>query len=275
MKHLPTDEHEARELKQQNAQPWQVDLLALNPAATLWGPEEPMNDPAWEPSGDYTSWADFRQTHETLDDRNELVHFYFEVARPSEECRRCDGTGLSPNAQQMEESFHAGHSRLRLTLDECQALVEQGRFWPIAPVGTEPTKPLVDDDFLERVNAVNGGPTHRSPHDPIERLTLEIDWIGRRQLIEYRCKKKGVAHQCAACDGRGTTYTADAAIVTLYLWLILPAKERSCFVTVAPIERGDLVNVLRFLEMAANRNAERFAGVVRRAEMTYSGVRAE
>jgi hypothetical protein len=99
--------HDEEEAKRLNAQPWQIELLALNPEYVHWGPHEDYmwkEGDGWNSRQIFDSWTAFGPWQ--LDELNECVNFYFSVGRASEECKTCGGKGTHPDAQWISESWY-------------------------------------------------------------------------------------------------------------------------------------------------------------------------
>lgn len=234
------DKDEAEPL---NAQPWQLDLLHMNPSYNSWGPHE---DYMWKEGGGWDSailcktWSEFGPWG--LDDLNEVVNFYFSVRRQSEDCTVCGGNGYHKNAQVVVNSFYAHmnaqgeHWNDNITQDEADALIAEGR----APAGST----------AEIINAQNR---------PGARGMMGHDAINRGILTSARLKRLGIPSTCECCGGNGYVYTAPSAQVSLTLWFLHPRKGCSRGVEVDLIEQAELPAVFRFLREAAARNASRFS----------------
>jgi hypothetical protein len=239
------DEHEAARL---NAEPWQLDLLKLNPEYVLWGPGEDHMTAAAESAVSFSgslllkAWKAFDWE---LDELNECVNFYFSVVRAYKDCPMCGGDGYHPAARAVVNTFYAHmndageHWNDKITQDELDALIEAKRI--------EPGK------TVEEVNANNAaGCTSLNSHDAINR------WI----LISARLKRLGLPEKCEECEGNGSVFTESAAHVELILWMLHPRKGASRGVQIARVEQDDLPAVFQWLRGAAERNAGRFAKVV-------------
>src|SRR5688572_3657616 len=91
------DEDESAEI---NAEPWQIELLKLNPAYTSWGPHEDYmcgEKGGWDSRQIFATWKEFGPWE--LDDLNECVNFYFSVERTTKDCPTCGGNGYHKDAQ--------------------------------------------------------------------------------------------------------------------------------------------------------------------------------
>ncbi len=218
-----------------NAEPWQLDLLALNPEYCWWG----VGEDHMTLKGNWGSTVAQGWHERPLDNMNEVVNFHFELRRPSENCAACAGRGDSPQARRLAEDWYGFGDSPRwdgnITDDEAAALVAAGRF----PEGST----------AKSINAGIG----RGPfgHDAINR------WI----CVSARCKRLGYPESCTACDGRGHFWTSDVCSVDLTLWLLFPRKGAAPGVRMEGIQRDDLPKVFAFLRAAAERNAARFAKV--------------
>lgn len=256
------DESDAKEL---NAEPWQLDLLKLNPAYPHWGPHEDYmtkEGSGWDSRQLFENWAEFGPWG--LDELNECVNFYFSVRRESVECSECGGNGYHPDAQRVVNTFypHQCHSigvpaseawNDKVTQDEVQALVDANRLHDLTHHWT-PGEGWKRNDpanvpTAEEVNAWQRG------------RSLGHDCINRMILIEARLARLGLPKNCPTCGGNGYVHTAPAAHVSLTLWWLHPRKGCSRGLEVNNIERADLPAVFAFLRSAADRNAERFAKI--------------
>jgi hypothetical protein len=238
------DEDKAQRLQ---AQPWQLDLLKLNPSYVSWGPHEDYmctEGPGWDSAQMFESWA--QSGFKDLDDLNECVNFYFEVSRETEECPHCKGTGLSPALEELNSTFYrmpggmAGWSR-RLTQDDVDMLWAQRRLQMDFPGDAAPT-----------AEAVNTS-TRRLLHDA----------INRHLLLKHRAQIMGADFDCPHCQGNGRQFTARQASVTLVLWILHPRKGASRGVEIKNIQQEDLPSVFAYLRTAAERNAARFSKIPR------------
>lgn len=241
----PSSEYDQGQVAKLKADPWQIDLLALNPAYTCWGPHEDYmwkEGSGWDSRQMFTSWEDFGPWG--LDDLNEVVNFYFSVNRESKECRICGGNGYHPDAQDVVNGFYQhmnnrGESWCdKITQDELEALVEEGR--------------IKSGASLEDVNYQNGAG---------RRGFMRHDAINRSILTEARLKRLGLPKLCPNCDGGGYTYTEDRAKVSLTLWVLHPRKGCSRGVEIADIRQEELPQVFAYLRGAAMRNADRFSKI--------------
>lgn len=235
----------ADEVEQLKAEPWQIALLAANPAYCSWGPHEDYmtkDSGQWDTRIIVPTWAEFGPWE--LNDLNECVNFYFEVNRAAEDCKTCSTNGYHPDAQGVVNTFYAHmnpageHWHDKITQDEADALVAEGR-------GDGMTT-------AEEFNAQNGSN---------RRGFFGHDAINRHILIRARLKRLGLPHHCPTCDGNGYVYTAPDAHVSLVLWWLHPRKGCSRGIEVTRIEQSDLPAIKQYLEHAAQRNAERFSGL--------------
>ncbi len=276
----PSSEADVKEKDEVRAEPWMLALLDLNPEYTWWGPHGDYmkkSGDGWEAPIMVDDWAALDLK---LDDLNEVVNFYFEVSRASKTCKACDRTGYAPLAKRVADDYYASPSdsyeyqdvlKARrwcdaITLDEAQALVDGGRLtsWDEA-TRTWKKAECVDEAFVERVNAANRR-DHKASDNDLD--NLQHDAINRHILIRARCKRLGITINCPECGGTGAVYVAEQAHVTLVLWLIHPRKGASRGVEIERVSREDAPQALAFLSKAADRNASRFAKVVRAARET-------
>lgn len=239
------------EISELNAEPWQIDLLKLNPGYVCWGPHEDymMNEGGWSGRQIFDTWGEFGPW--SLDDLNECVNFYFEVSRESKDCPACEGDGYHSEAKPIANTFYShmnpkGESwNDKITQEEVAALMESRRlsdFTRNKPEGYVPT--------AEEVNAAQNGGGFMG-HDAINRCIL----------IDARLKRLGIPKNCCECDGNGYVHTAPSAHVSIVLWLLHPRKGCSRGVEVKNITQEDLPGVYEFLNEAAKRNAARFSKI--------------
>lgn len=126
----PEDEWDIKEKNELGPPDWQLELLELNPDYVHWGPYEDYmaksDEAGWEAPMKYESWVEHNMT---LDDLNEVVHFYFQINRESKTCPVCQGTGYHPDAQWVSESFYQHSSPFKaLTPNEYQTRAFLRRF---------------------------------------------------------------------------------------------------------------------------------------------------
>lgn len=236
----PSSEYDTEEATKINAEPWQLDLLSMNPSYTCWGPHEDYmckESGAWDSRQVFDSWADFGPWE--LDDLNEVVNFYFSVNRAAKDCESCGGYGLTPEANGLSQSFHNGWGK-HLTQDEVDALWDGHR---------------LRCDFKEKPTAEQVNEWARTVR------VLGHDAINRHICLEARTKRLGIEKYCPDCKGEGYIYTSDVSTVSLTLWVLHPRKGCSRGVEVANIQQSELPAVFAYLRKAANRNANRFSKI--------------
>jgi hypothetical protein len=246
----PDSEYDKEELARLKAEPWQVDLLQLNPSYTSWGPGEDYMKGYHEKGGDGWDAAIKIETSKDfsfgLDELNETVNFYFSVVRASTECLDCGGSGFAPKARKVSDDFYDfDHNGTRwcdkITQDELNALHAEGR--------------CMDGRTLEQVNDDN------SLNGQRKRGFFGHDSINRHILIKRRCARLGFQLLCETCEGHGYVYIDPKAHVELTLWVLHPRKGCSRGVRVFDVRREDLPTLFNFLRRADDRNRARFAKV--------------
>lgn len=236
------DEEEAKKI---NAEQWQIDLLKLNPSYTSWGNFE---DYMWKDGGGWDSRQEVERIHEvwSLDDYNECVNFYFTVNRPSVECTDCEGHGLNPATLKLHKDWYT-HSntegkegwQYHLTQYEVDALWVSQRLQ-----GDFKTKPTADEVNKAYLTGIG--------HYSINQ------WI----CVKARAERLGVYGKCETCKGDGYVYTSDKAHVSLQLWMLHPRKGASRGLYIQRIEKEDVPKAIEYLQIAAQRNAQRFSAIV-------------
>ncbi len=243
MRHYPNENEELYEDEQpivEKAKDWMIELLKRNPDYCAWGNYEDYmckDGKSWDSRCFEETWKDFINNW-NLDELNEVLNFYFEVYRDSEECSDCKGTGYNPETTKIANSFYdhqaddgRGWSN-DLTKDEIEALAD--------------FRDLTIEEAKKRSNG--------------ERC-IGMDGLDRMKLVKQRAKRKGVYGKCNNCDGKGFIYTDDESKVALQLWVLHPRKGCSRGVYIKRLEKEDIPRVLEFLRKAKARNEERFKGV--------------
>src|SRR5574343_669407 len=236
----PNSEYDAEQLKKIKAEPWQVELLLLNPDYTCWGPHEDYmwkEESGWDSRQLFESWDDFGPWE--LDDLHEIVNFYFSVSRASKECESCSGSGLTQAADKLNNTFHSWWGK-NLTQDEADALWDANR---------------LRRDFKEKPTAEQVNEWAKTARG------LAHDAINRHICLDARTKRLGIEKHCPDCKGDGYIYTSDVSTVSLTLWMLHPRKGCSRGVEVANITQDELPKVFSYLRQAADRNANRFSKI--------------
>lgn len=121
------DEYDVEEAARLKAEPWILELLAMNPSYPHWGPYEGYmwkrgrdegpdelgrtGDHGWESRCLVPDWKS--RVPMECDDLNEVVNFYFAIHRESVPCEMCNGDGYHPDAQWISESFYEHSSPFR------------------------------------------------------------------------------------------------------------------------------------------------------------------
>lgn len=248
MRDYPINDSDWVEIERLNAQTWQIEQLRRNPYYTSWGPgEEGMSEigtESWSSSEIYADWEEFDGY--SLNHYNEVVHFYFGLYRPNEPCEHCKHTGYSPKALEFYNTFFGEDGwKNHLTQDEVNMLWDK--------------KLLSGFDFEEQ-----GGLRYPPSAAEVNRLEAESlihSSSSQYWLSIYRAQRLGFDGSCSHCDGRGYRYTDDQCHLQLTLWVLHPRKGASHGILVEVIQQQELLQVLAFLRMAAQRNALRFSGV--------------
>lgn len=286
--------HDNEEAKRLNAQPWQIELLALNPEYVSWGPHEDYmtkEGDGWNSRQVFDSWTAFGPW--ALDDLNECVNFYFSIDRAAEDCKTCGGNGEHPDAQWVSQSFYSHSSPFKSkTPRELQAEAVLARFGGKSHelLGHEvfPSEELLAKygpefrAFCEQMRT-RGGWNDAITEDEAAALVKEgrakegstaatinaqntpeargfgHDGINRWILVNARCARFGIPTECPTCEGHGHVFTAPEATVMLTLWWLHPRKGCSRGIEVKNIQREQLPAVFAFLQEARKRNDKRFS----------------
>jgi len=270
MRKYPEDEDDFRELKQLNADDWQVELLKYNPEYVWWGCFEDYmcKKDGWDGRVITPSWKDHQWE---LDEYNELVNFYFEVNRKSHECLECNGQNLNKETLQISADWYDfdGTGKRwcdKLTEIEIKELVKHGRLsdlmdhWYRFDDDTNKWMVLIDrskdweecdEPKMPTPEYVNQWAKKGMGHDAINR------WI----CIEVRAKHLGVYGTCSHCES-GYIYDEPKGNVRLQLWYLHPRKGCSRGVYIEHVDQDDISSIMDYLKEAKNRNNNRFSKII-------------
>jgi len=298
MRQLPNPEYddELEDLRRLNAEPWQVELLGMNPEYTSWGPYEDAmmySGDGWNSRMLLKGW---NKNQVGLDELNEVVNFYFEVTRNSHRCDTCEGSGYHPDALWVANSFYSHSSPFTNPTESSlqAAAIMKGFGASISPsnyaAATFPSENVLARYKIEFRLFCEAMKMRGSWHDLITDDEAQVlheagrcetmataeeinvaqssgrgfcthDAINRGILIEQRCKRLEIPLTCPDCGGHGYIYSEPSASVNLILWLLHPRKGCSRGVEMKDIQWEDLPEIFDFLREAANRNADRFSKI--------------
>lgn len=278
MRNYPRNEEDLKDLKKLQAKPWQVDLLKKNPPYVHWGNyEDYMHGGVG--CGGPLAFANIQEGGLFgLDEYNELVHFYFEVNRASEECVHCKGQNLNPATKKLDEDWYSFDQTdwaylpngkrynnvawsNHLTEVEIEALVKEGRLWDLMEERVNYDHETASWYKWEKKEKVQKNPPKMPTPEQVNdwnRSGLGHDAINRWIAVEARAKHLGVYGACEQCEESGFTYIEPEAKVSLQLWYLHPRKGASRGVYIKEILEKDVPVVLAQLKDAKKRNEERF-----------------
>lgn len=267
------DEKYSDDVQRLNAESWMVDAIKKNPSYPCWGPYEDCmgSGTGWNAPVHYSTWQEFDFK---LDELNECVNFYFEINRESKNCSCCGGDGYHPDAKWITESFYKHSSPfypdsamnnypseevLQKYSTEFRDFVKKMKrdwYW---------SDKITEDEFeaLKSHNRSHGFKSAKETNKNERQSALGHDCINRSILMKTRCERLGIPYLCPQCNGDGYVYTAENAHLSLVLWMIHPRKGASRGVRVARITKAEMGDVVKYLQNAAKRNAERFDKVTR------------
>ena len=269
MRGYPEDEYEKKELKDLRVKEWQIEALMYNPKYPHWGPREGYmsGGGGWAENVFYSKWTDFGPWE--LDDYNECVHYYFYLHRSNHPCFDCDQTGYNLETKKIADDFYdfGGTGKKwcdKITQDEVEVLVANGRLPEIFQDSCWYDKQ--QEEWIKRIDGeIIVVPKPNMPTseevNAWQKKGIGHDAINRSILIRTRAKRLGVYGHCPACDGNGIVYDEQNGKLGLVLWMLHPRKGASRGVEIKEIRESEMPSVLRFLQLAAKRNAERFSGV--------------
>lgn len=241
MRYYPETDSDKKEVERLNAEAWMIKALKKNPDYNGWGNHEDymIKDSGWD-SRQYIDSAD--ELWE-MDDLNELVNFYFNICRESEECSSCGQSGYNPETTQIGEDWYDFEGTGRrwcnsITQDEVDALWESNR---------------LKSEFKEKPTA-----------DQVNEWSKNVrgighDAINRHICVKQRAERLGVYGLCEECNGEGYVYTEPAAKLQLQMWFLHPRKGCSRGVLLKEVKQHEMETVIKYLKEARQRNWDRFS----------------
>lgn len=243
MRYFPTDDYDWEEVKEMGLRKndWKINVLKKNPDYLNWGNHEDYmikHSEGWDCPVNLEAVEDLWE----LDELNELVNFYFEIYRNSEECNLCKGSGLNPDTKKISDDWYDFENKGtrwcdKITQDEVDALWKEGRL----------------RDFKEK-------PTAEQVNE-WERKGLGHDAINRCICVVQRAKRLGVYGHCSTCEGKGYNYIENKVHLGLQMWFIHPRKGASRGVYLKNIEKDELDKVINYLKEAQRRNNDKFSKI--------------
>lgn len=233
MRKYPTDDCDYKELKDLNAEGWQVEALKMNPDYVWWGNYE---DYMMKDNQGWDGRVELKNINELweLDELNELINFYFELFRESKVCKECNESGYNEKTKEISDTYYDFEKTgkkwcYNLTKDEIEVLANYRK--------------LSFKEAKQRSLQVGG-----------------CDALDRWLLIETRAKRLGVYGNCEVCNGKGYIYTEPKAKLALQMWFIHPRKGASRGVYLKEIKNNRELNmVIDYLIKARERNYARFS----------------
>ena len=256
----PENEDDIAALAEINPETWQTELLMLNPAYTHWGPHE---DCMWNKDEGYTSpmsfnsWKDFDLV---LDDWNEVVHFYFNIQRPSQKCSHCIN-GYHRDTVQLRDTFKTWIDQLQQ--DEVNTLVHDGMLKELVQTEynreTERYELKAGENYPE-ADTVNAYHKNQSTHN----IFYSSDMY---YFLKAHSAYKGLHFICENCQGKTYEYTDTKCTVNLVLWILHPRKGASRGCEIKNITQPELPEVFHYLNVAAQRCAERVAKITKKIDL--------
>lgn len=240
MRYYPKDDYDFKYVEELNTAKWMVEALKKNPEYNVWGNYE---DYMWKDGSGWDSGVLISTVDELweLDDMNELINFYFQLHRGSEDCISCEQTGYNQETKEIADAwFDFDRKGVKwydnITQDEVDALWRENR---------------LRIDFKEKPSAeeVNEWSKNGFGHDAINRMIC----------VEQRARRLGVYGLCESCNGNGNIYTESTAKLQLQMWFIHPRKGASRGVLLESIKENELDRVIDYLKEARQRNWDRFS----------------
>lgn len=242
MRYYPSDSYDFKYLKKLNAEEWMINVLKKNPNYCSWGNHE---DYMWNNNNGWTSSQFLDSVDELweLNDLNELINFYFQIHRESEQCEFCEQSGYNQETLEISKGWYDFEGKGvrwcdNITQDEVDALWNEGRLQ-----SKFDTKPSADEVNEWSKNKKGVG------HDAINRMIC----------VEQRAKRLGVYGLCEKCNGQGSYYISPKAKLQLQMWFIHPRKGAARGVLLEEIKEDELDTVLGYLKEARQRNWDRFS----------------
>lgn len=270
-------ENDKEDLKELNAEQWQVDLLKYNPSYTSWGCFEDglSKEGGWSGRVILNDWKN--RGNWELDEYNELINFYFEVYRKNHECSDCEGTGLNPKTLQISKEWYDFEETGKkwcyaITDVEVLALAKAGRlcnfidgdnFYFDDELQKWVTFKAIPQSFKREKVVLNEMPNLPSAEEinlkAKSQKRIGHDAINKSVCVRARAEHLGVYGNCEHCQGYGYIYEDEKATVALQLWYIHPRKGASRGVYIECIEQDDIPHIIKYLKQARDRNNQRFS----------------
>ena len=189
-----TEDYHKKEVEDLKAEDWQLELLKKNPSYVYWGCFEDYmseKDSGWRARVMINKWPEFIKDW-SLNEYNEVVNFYFEVTRKSENCEHCEQTGLNPATRKIQEDWYSFDSpdyvyvsetkrinnnawHNHLTKIEVEALIKAGRLSDLAKkTYIKPLRKIL----IEKNGNEEFEPTKKYWFE--EKENKWIGWVGKR-----------------------------------------------------------------------------------------------
>lgn len=269
------NKYDVRDLELLKVQEWQLEALKMNPDYPHWGNDEEYmwknGDSGWDRPIEIEGISNLF----TLDDYNELVHFYFFLSRKNHQCPSCEGSNYNKETHQLSEDWYdfKGTGRRwdkKLTEVEIEALVKGGRLSDLMDSWyrfDEETNTWMSLDqtveYSKREWVPCEAPVMPTP-DQVNIWAsngLGHDAINKMICVKARAKHLGIYGHCDLCED-GYVYDEPAGKLGLQMWILHPRKGASRGVRLSEIKELELPQIVEYLKSAAARNADRFSRLV-------------
>lgn len=279
MRTLPTDSDDLKDLEVLKVQPWQVDLLKLNPSYVYWGNDEdsmgsgsgwsaPATSPTWKQH--IADWS--------LDELNEIVNFYFKLTRDNHECPHCEGSNLNEATKKLYDDWYSfGREKWvyvssnrryndyawsnHITDVEVEALVKGGRLRDLVGMNVyfdDETQKWMKWENREKVECERPEMPSAESVNEWNKKSFGHDAINQWICVRARAEHQGVYGNCPHCEG-GYVYDAPEGKASLQLWYLHPRKGAARGVLIEQVDQDDLPSIISLLQEARKRNDERFS----------------
>lgn len=209
---------------------WQIKLLTLNPEYSMLGTNQNI-------SSSHNSWKEFIIFD--MQKSNGIFDFYFEINRHTVECNQCiNSSGYSVKSQLLEDSWNSTENNsfsFNLEQPEIDYLYNNGR-----------------------LGEFNECPDPETFNNAVKYKRYIHDDINKYLCIKSKSERLSFDMYCNNCSGDGYTYTNHRAYTSLRLMTICPRTSYSSILKINNIQRSELPEIFRYLNLAASRNQMRF-----------------
>jgi hypothetical protein len=228
-----------------NAERWQLDLLKLNHGGCYqWQPGNDLmgriDEGDWDSSLFFENWAAFTQRE--VSQFNLVADYYFYLCRENEDCKACDGSGLSPRAKNLSKELH----ELALIKGEVTYFLQEENIESLMASKAIPDIFGEVSSETQMVEMIKDG------------TISSIGFFSHKACLEGKARSLGFERDCHECNGKGFNFSQDKAHASLVVWMLHPRFGASRGIEIKEIQEGEIPEIQSFLQDAATLNQQRF-----------------